>query len=122
MGSHSAILAWGYDGGQECARGLHWMPATAAGWRRWWQIATARKSMYGGRGSCCWRPTVWAPAGSCGKAERAGTRSTAGASVSKPRASMETRPGPRVPPLPEAVRERTVALTLTDPPGETTHW
>src|SRR5215510_8406030 len=28
----------------------------------------------------------------------------------------------RIPPLPAAVRERTVALTLTDPPGETTHW
>src|SRR5262249_59493179 len=32
----------------------------------------------------------------------------------------KTRPS-RIPPLPEAVRERTVALTLTDPPGETTH-
>src|SRR5262250_2132683 len=28
----------------------------------------------GGRGSCCWRPTVWAPAGSCGRAVRAGTQ------------------------------------------------
>jgi len=33
----------------------------------------------------------------------------------------KTRPS-RIPPLAEAVRERTVALTLTDPPGETTHW
>jgi transposase len=33
----------------------------------------------------------------------------------------KTRPS-RIPPLPAAVRERTVALTLTDPPGETTHW
>src|SRR6516164_687822 len=33
----------------------------------------------------------------------------------------KTRPS-RIPPLPEAVRERTVALILTDPPGETTHW
>src|SRR6516162_6560334 len=33
----------------------------------------------------------------------------------------KTRPS-RIPPLAEAVRERTVTLTLTDPPGETTHW
>lgn len=33
----------------------------------------------------------------------------------------KTRPS-RIPPLPAAVRERTVALTLADPPGETTHW
>ena len=33
----------------------------------------------------------------------------------------KTRPS-RIPPLAEAVPERTVALTLTDPPGETTHW
>ena len=28
----------------------------------------------------------------------------------------------RIPPLPSNVAERTVALTLGDPPGETTHW
>jgi transposase len=33
----------------------------------------------------------------------------------------KTRPS-RIPPLAEAVRERTVALTLADPPGESTHW
>jgi transposase len=33
----------------------------------------------------------------------------------------KTRPS-RVPRLPEKVAERVVALTLTDPPGETTHW
>jgi transposase len=33
----------------------------------------------------------------------------------------KTRPA-RVAALPEAVRERTVALTLSEPPGETTHW
>src|SRR5271168_837662 len=33
----------------------------------------------------------------------------------------KTRPS-RIPPLPARVRERTVALTLGDPPGETTHW
>jgi len=33
----------------------------------------------------------------------------------------KTRPS-RIPPLPPAVRERTVALTLADPPGEATHW
>jgi transposase len=33
----------------------------------------------------------------------------------------KTRPS-RIPPLPVAVREHTVALTLTDPPGEATHW
>ena len=32
-----------------------------------------------------------------------------------------TRPS-RIPPLPTSVHERTVALTLGDPPGETTHW
>ena len=33
----------------------------------------------------------------------------------------KTRP-PRIPPLDEAVIERVVALTLTKPPGEVTHW
>ena len=33
----------------------------------------------------------------------------------------KTRPS-RIPPLPRSVREGTVALTLGDPPGETTHW
>ena len=33
----------------------------------------------------------------------------------------KTRPS-RIPPLPASVREHTVALTLGDPPGETTHW
>jgi transposase len=33
----------------------------------------------------------------------------------------KTRPS-RIPPLPATVHERTVALTLTDPPSETTHW
>ena len=33
----------------------------------------------------------------------------------------KTRPS-RIPPLPTSVHERTVALTLGDPPGETTHW
>jgi transposase len=33
----------------------------------------------------------------------------------------KTRPS-RIPPLPVVVHERTVALTLADPPGETTHW
>jgi transposase len=33
----------------------------------------------------------------------------------------KTRPS-RIPPLPATVGERTVALTLTDPPGEVTHW
>ena len=33
----------------------------------------------------------------------------------------KTRPS-RIPPLPVSVRERTVALTLGEPPGETTHW
>jgi transposase len=33
----------------------------------------------------------------------------------------KTRPS-RIPPLPASVRERTVALTLGDPPGEATHW
>src|SRR3712207_2202455 len=33
----------------------------------------------------------------------------------------KTRPS-RVPPLPPEVAERVVALTLADPPGETTHW
>jgi transposase len=33
----------------------------------------------------------------------------------------KTRPS-RIPPLPAKLRERTVALTLGDPPGETTHW
>ena len=28
----------------------------------------------------------------------------------------------RIPPLPTSVHERTVALTLGDPPGETTYW
>ena len=28
----------------------------------------------------------------------------------------------RIPRLPATVHERTVALTLTDPPGEVTHW
>src|SRR5436309_1385878 len=32
-----------------------------------------------------------------------------------------TRPS-RVPPLPSAIGERVVALTQSDPPGETTHW
>ena len=32
-----------------------------------------------------------------------------------------TRPS-RIPPLPASVHERTVALTLGDPPGEATHW
>ena len=33
----------------------------------------------------------------------------------------KTRPS-RIPPLGPAVAERVVALTLADPPGETTHW
>ncbi|EHK53981.1 ISRSO5-transposase protein [Mesorhizobium alhagi CCNWXJ12-2] len=33
----------------------------------------------------------------------------------------KTRP-PRIPPLGPDVGERVVALTLADPPGETTHW
>ena len=33
----------------------------------------------------------------------------------------KTRPS-RIPPLPAKLREHTVALTLGDPPGETTHW
>ncbi len=33
----------------------------------------------------------------------------------------KTRPS-RIPPLNETVIERVVALTLTEPPGETTHW
>jgi len=33
----------------------------------------------------------------------------------------KTRPS-RIPPLPVSVRERTVALTLGEPPGETMHW
>ena len=33
----------------------------------------------------------------------------------------KTRPS-RIPPLPVSVHERTVALTLGDPPGEMTHW
>src|SRR6516164_5529164 len=33
----------------------------------------------------------------------------------------KTRPS-RIPRLPATVHERTVALTLTDPPGEVTHW
>ena len=33
----------------------------------------------------------------------------------------KTRPS-RIPPLADAVTERVVALTLTEPPGETTHW
>jgi transposase len=33
----------------------------------------------------------------------------------------KTRPS-RTPPLPASVRERTVAHTLGDPPGEATHW
>ncbi len=33
----------------------------------------------------------------------------------------KTRPS-RIPPLPPEVPERVVALTLTDPPGEATHW
>jgi transposase len=33
----------------------------------------------------------------------------------------KTRPS-RIPPLPASVRERTVSLTLDDPPGEATHW
>ena len=33
----------------------------------------------------------------------------------------KTRPS-RIPPLDPSVAERVVALTLTDPPGETTHW
>ena len=33
----------------------------------------------------------------------------------------KTRPS-RIPPLPASVIERVVALTLDDPPGETTHW
>jgi transposase len=33
----------------------------------------------------------------------------------------QTRPS-RIPPLPASVRDRTVALTLGNPPGETTHW
>ena len=33
----------------------------------------------------------------------------------------KTRPS-RIPPLPARVHERTVALTLGDPPGEATHW
>src|SRR5918997_677599 len=33
----------------------------------------------------------------------------------------KTRP-PRIPPLPPEVVERVVALTLEDPPGESTHW
>ena len=33
----------------------------------------------------------------------------------------KTRPS-RIPLLGDAVTERVVALTLTEPPGETTHW
>jgi transposase len=33
----------------------------------------------------------------------------------------KTRP-PRITAMPAAVRERAVALTLSDPPSETTHW
>jgi transposase len=33
----------------------------------------------------------------------------------------KTRPS-RIPPLPAETAERVVALTLTEPPGETTHW
>jgi transposase len=33
----------------------------------------------------------------------------------------KTRPS-RIPPLPASVHERTVSLTLGDPPGEATHW
>ena len=33
----------------------------------------------------------------------------------------KTRPS-RIPPLPAPIHERTVASTLTDPPGEATHW
>jgi transposase len=33
----------------------------------------------------------------------------------------KTRPS-RIPPLPATVHERTVAVTLTDPPAEVTHW
>jgi hypothetical protein len=33
----------------------------------------------------------------------------------------KTRPS-RIPPLPASVRDRTVALAASDPPGEATHW
>jgi DNA-binding MurR/RpiR family transcriptional regulator len=35
---------------------------------------------------------------------------------------LQTRCPPRIPPLGQPVIDRVMALTSTDPPGETTHW
>jgi hypothetical protein len=87
-------------------------------WQRWWRIGTARRSMSGGRGS------LWRRAEGCGTAEkpcvwrwqeRFMREGVAGLLCEKTR-----RPG--LPPLPPALVERVVGLTLTEPPGEATHW
>ena len=69
---------------------------------------------------------AWAPTRSCARRARAKSRCGAGRSGSCGRGSTgllrdKTRPS-RIPPLPASVHERTVALTLGDPPGEATHW
>ena len=63
---------------------------------------------------------------SCGRPARARPPSGAGRSASWAEGvdgllRDKTRPS-RIPPLAPAVSERVVALTLADPPGETTHW
>src|ERR1700730_11513746 len=82
--------------------------------------------MCGGQRLSCSRPTDWAPPRSCGGPanqrpcvgrwqERFMEEGVDGLLRDKPRPS-------RVAPLGPEVAERVVALTLTDPAAETTHW
>jgi hypothetical protein len=96
----------------------------ASDWRRLWRIGTAHKNMSGGRdhsgdGGRVWNGGDHAPRRSlealCVAQERFMREGVAGLLREKNR-----KPG--LPPLPPTLVDRVVALTLTDPPGEATHW
>src|SRR4051794_13994663 len=90
------------------------------------RTATALRSMSGGPRSCWRQQTVSAHLPSCDGRARARPPFGAGRSASRQRAvdgllRDKTRPS-RIAPFGPEVGERIVALTLTEPLGETTHW
>ena len=95
-------------------------------WSGSWRIATAARSTCGGRGSSWRRRRAAARPRSCAGPACPSPRCGAGRSGSCARAwpgllrDKTRKPG--LPPLPPALVDRVVALTLAEPPGETTHW
>src|SRR3954451_21606095 len=89
------------------------------------RTATALRSMSGGPRSCWRQQTVSAHLPSCDGRARARPPFGAGRSASRQRAStaiFATRRARGIAPFGPEVGERIVALTLTEPLGETTHW